>query len=70
MEGKSGPGDGDILEHHEFEADESSVLKNDLVKCMHEYLLRKLNCEGNEEEKEDGPVLNSAFRNNHKRWFD
>lgn len=41
LEGKSGPKDGDILEFHEFEADESNVLGNSLVKCIHEYLLRK-----------------------------
>ena len=65
LEGKSGPEDGDILEHHEFDADETNVLKNDLVKCMHEYLLRKLNRdvekEGKEEEKEDNNATMSTL---------
>jgi uncharacterized protein (DUF924 family) len=53
LEGKSGPRDGDILEHHEFEADESEILRNDLVKCMHEYLLRKCVCDVKEEKEEE-----------------
>ena len=59
LEGKSGPEDGDILEHHEFEADESNVLKNDLVKCMHEYLLRKLNRDVEKEGKEEEDTMST-----------
>ena len=59
MEGKSGPEDGDILEHHEFDADETNVLKNDLVKCMHEYLLRKLNRDVEKEGKEEEDTMST-----------
>eukprot|EP00939_MAST-03C_sp_MAST-3C-sp1_P004687 g4687.t1 len=44
LEGKSGPDDGDILEHHPFEVEDSKMKGNALIEKTHAFLVERWNC--------------------------
>eukprot|EP00940_MAST-03C_sp_MAST-3C-sp2_P000810 g810.t1 len=41
LAGKAGPHDGDILEHHPFDADETKMLDNKLIEATHGFLVEQ-----------------------------